>query len=119
LEMDYDTIAELRSIAPDATLYALPLGQVAEGLFYNKAIFDEMQVPYPKDGMTWDVIVELAGALKRDQENQIGVTAYDSLASQMLLRWYDPETKRFNPESMEWKELTRILLAMNDLEEHR
>jgi len=118
LEIDYDIITELRSIAPDLELYALPFGRIAEGLFYNKAIFDEMQIPYPTDGITWDEVMELASALKRDQKNQIGITAYDSMASQLSLQLYDSETLQFDFDSNEWKELTRILLKMNDFEEH-
>jgi len=118
LEIDYDIITNFRSFAPDLAFYALPFGRIAEGLFYNKAIFDERQVPYPKDGMTWDEVLDLAAILKRDSKNQIGVTTFDSMASQLSLRLYDPETERFNFDSPEWKEFTRILLAMNDLEEH-
>jgi len=117
LEIDYDIITEIRSIAPDLTLYALPFGRVAEGLFYNKTIFDEMQVPYPKDGMTWDEVLELAAALKRDQHSPIGITAYDSLASQLPLRWYDPETRRVDYDSKDWQGLLGLLLRMNDLED--
>lgn len=119
LEIDYDIITEFRSIAPDLELYALPFGRIAEGLFYNKAIFDERSVPYPRDGMTWDEVLELAAAVKKDQYSPIGIMSYDSMASQLSLQLYDSETLQFNFDSDEWKELTRILLKMNDFEEHR
>jgi len=116
-ESDPEVIREFRSLAQDLALYALPFGHIAEGMFYNKAIFHEMEVPYPEDGMTWDEVVELAKALKKDKENPIGIAAYDSVASQLSLRLYDPETQRFDFESEEWQEFTRILLELNDLEE--
>jgi ABC-type glycerol-3-phosphate transport system substrate-binding protein len=119
LEMDYDIVTEVRSVAPDFVLYALPFGRIAEGLFYNKTYFDMMNVPYPRDGMTWDEVIELAKALKRGKESPIYIKSYDSMASQLSLRWYDPETEQMNFESDEWKELTRILVEMNDLVEYR
>ena len=118
LEIDYDIITEFRSIAPDLTLYALPLGRVAEGLFYNKAIFDEMRVPYPKDGMTWVEIMELAAALKSDRYKSIGIAVYDSLVSQLSLRLHDSGEERVDEDSEQWKRLMWILNTMKDFQEH-
>jgi len=119
VEMDYDIITEHRTLAPDLSLYALPFGRIAEGLFYNKKFFDEMKVPYPKDGITWDGVIELGGVFKKGRWSPIGVTAFDSMASQLSLRLYDAETEWFDFESDEWKELTRTLVDMNDLEDFR
>jgi len=119
VEMDYDVINEFRSIAPDLALYALPFGRIAEGLFYNKKLFDEMNVPYPRDGMTWDEVIDLAKVFKKGKESPIYISSYDSMASQLSLRLYDPETEQLDFESEEWLELTRILVELNDLEEIR
>lgn len=113
--LDYDIIEDMRSSSPDLALYALPFGRIAEGLFYNKAIFDEMNVNYPVDGMTWDEVIDLAKAFKSGPFNPIGVTAFDSMMSQLSLQWYNPETKQVNFKSREWNELTRILLELNEL----
>ncbi|WP_341281211.1 extracellular solute-binding protein [Paenibacillus sp. FSL H8-0537] len=32
-------------------------------LFYNKTIFERQEVPFPRDGMTWDDLIQLAGRL--------------------------------------------------------
>jgi len=119
VEMDYDVINEFRSIAPDLALYALPFGRIAEGLFYNKKLFDEMNVPYPRDGMTWDEVIDLAKVFKKGKESPIYISSYDSMASQLSLRLYDPETEQLDFESEEWLELTRILVEINDLAEIR
>jgi multiple sugar transport system substrate-binding protein len=36
-------------------------------LFYNKELFDKFQVPYPKDGMTWDEVYSTAQKLSRTE----------------------------------------------------
>ncbi|WP_409345624.1 ABC transporter substrate-binding protein [Paenibacillus sp. MBLB4367] len=41
-------------------LYGIPYENVATALYYNKSIFDKFGVAYPKDGMTWDQVIELA-----------------------------------------------------------
>ncbi|RKN83801.1 carbohydrate ABC transporter substrate-binding protein [Paenibacillus ginsengarvi] len=41
-------------------LYALPVSNLTQVMYYNKGLFDKFGVPYPKDGMTWDETLELA-----------------------------------------------------------
>lgn len=52
----------LRARDPDGEqrLLGLPIEEIMNGVFYNKAIFDKFGVEYPHDGMTWDEIIELA-----------------------------------------------------------
>jgi len=115
LEMDYDTVSEFRSFAPDLALYALPFGRIPEGLFYNKAIFDEFRIPYPSDGMTWDEITEIAESMNSERYSGIEAGYYELMASQLSLRFYEPESERVNVESEEWKELIQLLLRLNDV----
>ena len=44
----------------DGSIYAIPKDYDGIGLFYNKAIFDEMGVDYPTDDMSWDELKDLA-----------------------------------------------------------
>lgn len=119
LEMDYDTVAELRAAASDALLYVLPFGRIAEGLYYNKEIFDERQVPYPTDGMTWSEVMDLAMEIRRGEEIPITVTAFDSMLTQSAPDLYDPERQSFDFNSTGWQEFIRIMLIMNDFEYNR
>ena len=50
----------IRSYASDYTLYGVATNVMAEGLFYNKDLFDEYGVPYPTNHMTWQEVLELA-----------------------------------------------------------
>jgi len=46
-------------------LYGLPKYLNAVVMFYNKDLFDRFGVPYPKDGMTWDEVYDIAVRMTR------------------------------------------------------
>ncbi|WP_282942408.1 extracellular solute-binding protein [Paenibacillus sp. RC67] len=49
----------------DGQLSAFPFYSSPTALYYNKDIFDKFAVPYPKDGMYWDDIINLAKQVTR------------------------------------------------------
>lgn len=63
----------------NGSLYALPYIQSAWQLYYNKDIFDEAELPYPTDDMTWDEFRELALKLTKGEgaDKQWGFTMPD------------------------------------------
>ncbi|TNJ61995.1 extracellular solute-binding protein [Paenibacillus hemerocallicola] len=63
------TTVEIQKKLANGGLYALPAWTTTGVLFYNKDIFDKFGVPYPKDGMTWDDIYELAKKTTRMDNN--------------------------------------------------
>lgn len=50
----------------DGKIYGVPKDYDGMALYYNKAIFDEMEVEYPQAGWTWDDLLEKAQALTND-----------------------------------------------------
>lgn len=46
-------------------MYGLPVFTNTLGFFYNKDIFDKFGVAYPKDGINWDQLKELAARMSR------------------------------------------------------
>ena len=46
-------------------MYGIPVINNNLSLFYNKDIFNKFGVPYPKDGMTWDEVLDLNRKLTR------------------------------------------------------
>ncbi len=50
----------------DGKLYGLPIDKAALVVFYNKKLFDEAKVAYPKDDWTWDDFLEAAKATTKD-----------------------------------------------------
>lgn len=55
-----DWVVELGS---KGELYGVPFDLNHYALFYNKDIFDKRGVPYPKDGMNWEDLLELSKKL--------------------------------------------------------
>jgi multiple sugar transport system substrate-binding protein len=59
----------IKSYSDKGELFGLPgkvnFPYVNHGLAYNKEIFDRLNVPYPKDNMTWDEVITLAKQLNR------------------------------------------------------
>lgn len=62
--LEKSSIDAIRALS-DGKMYALPLVINTAALYYNKDLFDKMGVPYPKDGMTWDQVIELAKRMNR------------------------------------------------------
>jgi multiple sugar transport system substrate-binding protein len=53
----------IRELGPNGEVFGLPFDLNHYALFYNKDIFDKRGVPYPKDGMTWEDLLELSRKL--------------------------------------------------------
>ncbi|CAN7546964.1 ABC transporter substrate-binding protein [Paenibacillus sp. LjRoot56] len=58
-------MAKMKNKTPEGKIYGLPYQLSDFVLFYNKDIFDKFGVDYPKDGMTYDEVYELAKKLTR------------------------------------------------------
>ncbi|MDF2719113.1 MAG: extracellular solute-binding protein family 1 [Paenibacillus sp.] len=80
-------------------MYGLPVFTNTLGLFYNKNLFDKFGVEYPKDGLTWDQLKDLAKRLSRSE----GGVKYNGLvmssSANIVLNQYsaaylDPATKK-------------------------
>ncbi|RKN78980.1 ABC transporter substrate-binding protein [Paenibacillus ginsengarvi] len=71
------TIDQQREISGGG-IYGLPLSNTSPVIMYNKDIFDKFGAPYPKDGMTWDQVYDLAKQVTRSDG---GIQYYGLLAS--------------------------------------
>lgn len=49
--------------------YFLPKDFSPLAVYYNKKVFDQFKVPYPKEGWTWDDFLKTAQALTKDTNN--------------------------------------------------
>ncbi|MHC5059416.1 MAG: extracellular solute-binding protein [Planctomycetota bacterium] len=63
-EHTYPAIRDLLMV--DGKLYRFPCNLWANCVIYNKAIFDDHGVPYPKSGWTYDEFIETAKRIKND-----------------------------------------------------
>lgn len=62
--------AVFQSLSDQGKLYGFPLHDGGLVLYYNKDIFDKFGVAYPKNGMTWDEVIELGKRMTRYEERQ-------------------------------------------------
>jgi len=100
-------IDAMRTIS-DGKLYGLPVSNITMALYYNKDIFDKFGVPYPKDGMTWDELVELSHRVTRvDSGKQyvgLGVSpAHILRLNPFSLPFVDPKTEKATINDNGWK----------------
>lgn len=56
----------------DGKLYGIPAGFTTRVMYYNKKLFDEANIPYPKDGWTWDDFRNIAKKLSDKSKKQYG-----------------------------------------------
>lgn len=54
----------------NGVVYGLPAGFTTHVVYYNKKIFDEAKVPYPKEGWTWDDFKDIAAKLSKPDQKQ-------------------------------------------------
>lgn len=87
----------------DGKLYGLPFMGSNLMLFYNKDIFDRFGVPYPKDGVTWDEIHDIAQKLSRT----------DNGANYVGLRYNSPLVFKYNQRSLGFMDTKSDKAAVN------
>lgn len=54
-----EVINYLRKVG-DGKIYGIPSSFLSKAIYYNKDLFDKYGIPYPKDQMTWEEVIQLA-----------------------------------------------------------
>ncbi|GAA3406308.1 extracellular solute-binding protein [Paenibacillus hodogayensis] len=108
------TVVELQRQLANGGIYGLPAFVGTSGLYYNKDLFDKFAVPYPKDGITWDEVYDLATRLTRsDGGVQYYGFANDNLSylqvNQYSLDLVDPKTFKASFETDPWKKIVQTM----------
>ena len=65
----------LDGFSVDDNLYGLPNGTQTMVMYYNKTMFDEAGLEYPKDGWTWDEFYEDAKKLTKSDGSVYGLSS--------------------------------------------
>ncbi|MDF2715822.1 MAG: extracellular solute-binding protein family 1 [Paenibacillus sp.] len=104
------TLIDGVKLSGDGKLYALPVTNMVQVMFYNKSIFDRFGVPYPKNGMTWDETNELARKLTRKEDGKqfLGFAsspAHMLRGNQLSQPYLDPSTEKPTFLNDIWKSL--------------
>ncbi|WP_123043440.1 ABC transporter substrate-binding protein [Cohnella candidum] len=56
----------------EGKLYGIPAGFTSRVVYYNKKLFDEAKIPYPKDGWTWNDFQAISAKLSDKAKKQYG-----------------------------------------------
>ncbi|WP_284645946.1 ABC transporter substrate-binding protein [Paenibacillus silviterrae] len=88
-------------------VYGLPFFAHFSALYYNKNIFDRFGVPYPKDGMTWEEVIELAKKVSR-LDNGVEYRGLDPdtiarMAMPLSITLVDAKTNRATIDTDGWR----------------
>ncbi|MDF2721433.1 MAG: extracellular solute-binding protein family 1 [Paenibacillus sp.] len=88
----------IRGVGPKGEIYGLPFDFNHWGMFYNKDLFDKRGVAYPKDGLTWDDVLELNKKLTFQdggvQYRGIIPVNLEGLSRVRSTVWVDPNTNK-------------------------
>lgn len=98
----------IRSYSEQGEFLLMPFYTSTAVLYYNKGIFNKFGVPYPKDGMTWDELYEVAKRVTRLENGiqYLGFTFNEqniTYKNQLGLAFIDPKTKKAAVNNDGWK----------------
>ncbi|MDQ1913045.1 extracellular solute-binding protein [Paenibacillus sp. GD4] len=108
----------------DGKLYALAPNFGSSALIYNKKMFDEAGVPYPKDKMTWEETMELARRLVKGEgeSRKYGFSfsthnmgenmfyAAQMMSAPLELRMYDEKGEKMTVDNPSWEKVWNAAL---------
>ncbi|TMV50854.1 extracellular solute-binding protein [Paenibacillus mesophilus] len=92
------TAVDIQRLLANGGIYGLPVFNNTITTFYNKDLFDKFGVAYPKDGMTWDDMYDLARKMARTDGTQKyqGFTlsmSHNMLVNQLSIPYTDKQNK--------------------------
>lgn len=102
----------------DGKLPLLPVYDLRLGVYYNKDLFDKFGVSYPKDGATWEELLETAKKLTREEGgvNYRGFATGQAGAglsiNQSSLGYTDPKTGKLAIDTEQWKRYFEPIVPM-------
>lgn len=101
------------------SLFGLSSYANTAALFYNKDLFDQYDMPLPQDGMSWEMVLQLAQRFTELEDAsdirglQLGGYLYGKglfimqMAKDMQIRYLDPSGKKVMINTAIWRELLR------------
>lgn len=109
-------------------LYALAPMFYSQVLLYNKKLFDDAGVEYPRDGMTWDEMFDLARRVSRGEgENRVYGFSFSPYASSadnlfyemspytapLQLRMFNETADAMTVDSDQWEKVWSTIISLS------
>jgi multiple sugar transport system substrate-binding protein len=112
-------LSAIKNYSDKGQLLALPFSDKYAVLFYNKDIFDKFAVPFPKDRMIWEDIIELGKRVARmDGGVQYKAIYYGgerNISSELSLSYVDLKTGKAALTTDGWKRVLGLTMQMDQL----
>lgn len=120
---DQNALTYIKTFSDTGGYITLPYSSNFIALFYNKDIFDKFGVSYPKDGITFDEVYDMARKLTRTDGNTsyIGFdhNSVHFLAGGITRDYIDPKTGKANISTKEWKMAYDLLVKLIEIPGNR
>jgi multiple sugar transport system substrate-binding protein len=118
-KFDPVTVEGIKGYSTKGELFALPFSVNSSALFYNKDMFDKFGVPYPKDKMMWDQVIELGKKLARQdggvQYKALYPSSFQQLSQQLSVRYTDPITDELLLGSEAWRKAASLYKSIYEI----
>ncbi|PUA38088.1 hypothetical protein C8Z91_16970 [Paenibacillus elgii] len=116
-------VTELIKAKGEGTLYGLAPTFSSQAIYYNKDLFSEYGVPFPKDQMTWEELVQLARRFPSNGQGneriygfapsypaaaQVGFHYLSGIAAAKGLSFVDPGQMKVTIRTEEWKQAAQL-----------
>lgn len=103
-------VDSIKSYSENGQIYYLPFNIFEFALHYNKDVFNKFGVSFPKDHMTWDEVIALAGKMNRQDNGvqYIGLRpplSTNRMQMQLSLPYVDSKTGKAAIQTDGWKRL--------------
>jgi multiple sugar transport system substrate-binding protein len=113
-KLDKSIVTSL-SQASKGGMYGLPFSLDSLNMTYNKGIFDKFGLPYPKDGMTWEELYEVARTASRVVDGVkyygLGISfRHAALMDPLGTLFIDPKTERSNVMAANFQRMFQTLV---------
>jgi multiple sugar transport system substrate-binding protein len=121
-KLDQTLIKSIQAYSSKGEIYALPGDRSMKILLYNKDLFNKFNVPYPKEGMSWEDVIALARKLTRTdsgiQYYGLNPSGYANLKSQLELPIFGKDGKA-QLTTAGWQQLASTWKAIYDIPGNR
>ncbi|CAG7643848.1 ABC transporter substrate-binding protein [Paenibacillus allorhizosphaerae] len=120
-QFEKNPIDSIKLYSDRGQLFALPLRLNWNVLYYNKAIFDRVALPYPKDGITWEEVIDTGRKIAAKDPSYLTVdpNGLRLVAQNMLVPFVDPKTDKSTVSSDEWKYLFDLFQSIENIPDNK
>ncbi|MCC2683382.1 MAG: family 1 extracellular solute-binding protein [Paenibacillaceae bacterium] len=117
--LDPNALESVKNASGGEFLAGIPFTRQFNALYYNKDIFDKFKVPYPKDGLTWQEVAEVASKVtKKEGETQYRGMEPDLIgvpASELRAAYFDRQTGQPLVNNTTWRTVFSAIKPIYDI----